>query len=138
MTESQNKARRVIVNHLAQAGPGAGCPMCCWQNRLSNVLFRQFLSISNDQYSTTSCLANLFQSSITWIVKKCFLMMREYHTCFSLYPLPLVFSLGTSDKSLALFSFHPPFKFLYPLKRSPSSLLFFRLKISTFPAFAHR
>ena len=46
-------------------------------------------------------LGNLFQCSIALTVKKYFLMFRGNLLCFSLCPLPLVLSLGTTDKSLA-------------------------------------
>jgi len=49
--------------------------------------------------------------------------------CFSLCPLPLVMSVGITEKSLALFSSFPPIMYLYTLIRSPLlSLLFSRLQ----------
>lgn len=51
-------------------------------------------------------------------------MFRGELLCLSLYTLPLVLSLGTSEKSLALPSLYCPFKYLYILLRSPPSLLF--------------
>jgi len=53
--------------------------------------------------STTS-LGSLFQCSVTLRGKKFFLMFRWNLLCFSLCPLPLVLSLGTTEKSLALSS----------------------------------
>jgi len=50
--------------------------------------------------STTS-LGNLVQWSITLRGKKFFLMFRRNFLCFRLCPLPLVLSLGSTEKSLA-------------------------------------
>ena len=47
--------------------------------------------------------------------------------CFSFCPLPLVLSLGTTEKSLAPSSLHFAFSYLYTLIRSALSLLFSRL-----------
>ena len=41
--------------------------------------------------------------------------------CFSLCALPLVLPLGTTEKSLALSSLHPPYRWLYTLIRSPQA-----------------
>lgn len=57
----------------------------------------------------------------------CFLMIRGNFLWSSLCPLPLVLSLVTTGKSLALSSLHSLFWYLYILMRSPLSLLFFRL-----------
>jgi len=46
-------------------------------------------------------LGSLFQGSITLRGKKFFLMFRWNFLCFSLRLLPLVLSLGTTEKSLA-------------------------------------
>lgn len=43
--------------------------------------------------------------------------------CSSLFPLPLTLSLGTTEKSMTLFSLHPPFSYLYTLIRSPEPYL---------------
>ena len=56
---------------------------------------------------------NLLQCSVTLVVKKCFLMFRGNLLWFC--PLPFVLSLGTTEKSLALSSLHPPFRYLYTL-----------------------
>lgn len=53
---------------------------------------------------------NLYQCSVILIVQKCFLMFKQCHLCFSLWPLPLVVSMGTSWKSLTLSPFHTPFR----------------------------
>jgi len=44
------------------------------------------------------------QCSVTLKVKKFFLVFRWNFLCFSLCPLPLVLSLGTTEKSLAPYS----------------------------------
>ena len=59
--------------------------------------------ISREGDSTTS-LDSLFQGSITLRGKKFFLMFRRNFLCFSLCPLPLVLSLGTTEMSLAPYS----------------------------------
>jgi len=56
--------------------------------------------ISREGESTTS-LGSLFQGSVTLRGKKFFLMFRQSFLCFSLCPLPLVLSLGTTENSLA-------------------------------------
>jgi len=58
------------------------------------------LNISREGDSTTS-LGKVFQCSVTLRGKKFFLMFSWNFPCFSLCPLPLVLSLGTTDKSLA-------------------------------------
>ena len=60
---------------------------------------RQGLSISREADSTTF-LGSLVQCSATLRVKKFFLMFMSF-LCLSLCPLPLVLSLGTTEKSLA-------------------------------------
>ena len=57
------------------------------------------LNISREGDSTTS-LGNLFQCSVTVTVKKCPLIFSQNFLCFSLYLLPLIFSLGTNEKRL--------------------------------------
>lgn len=55
-------------------------------------------------------------------VKQFFLMFRGNILCFSLCQLPLVLSLGTTEKNLARTSLHSSFRYLYTF-----SLLFSRL-----------
>ncbi|XP_074997864.1 armadillo repeat-containing protein 1 isoform X2 [Calonectris borealis] len=74
---------------------------------------RQLLNISKGGDSTTS-LANLCQCSVTLTVKKCFLLFRGNLLSSSVCPLRLVLSLGTTEKSLALSSLHPPFRTTTP------------------------
>lgn len=51
---------------------------------------------------------NLCQCSFSHIAQKSFLMFRGNFLCSSLYPLPLVLTLSTTEKSLAPSSLHPP------------------------------
>jgi len=69
-------------------------------SRLHRTASRRVLNISREGDSTTS-LGSLFQCSITLRGKKFFLMFRRSLFCFSLCPLRLVLSLGTTEKSLA-------------------------------------
>ena len=94
----------------AQAGPPtADCPGPCPDGF--------WISPKDGDYTTS--LGSLCQCSVTFPVKKCFLMFRGNLLCFSLCPLPLVLSLGTTEKSLAPSSLHPPFRYLCTLIRSP-------------------
>lgn len=45
--------------------------------------------------------------------KMCLLMFTWNLLCFSLCPLPLIMSLGTTEKSLNTSSLHPSFRYLY-------------------------
>ena len=81
------------------------------QSRLHRTLSRQVLNISREGDSTTS-LGSLCQGSVTLRGKKFFLRFRRNFLCFSLCPLPLVLSLGTTEKSLAPSSLHPPCRHL--------------------------
>jgi len=58
------------------------------------------LNISREGDSTAS-LGSLGQGSITLRGKKFFLMFSWNFLCFSLCPVPLVLSLGSTEKSLA-------------------------------------
>lgn len=65
--------------------------------------------------------------------------MAEWTLCFSLSPLPLVLSLGTTKKSLALSSLHLPFRYSWTLIRCCQTLFFPADWTSTaLPAFLHR
>ena len=96
LTESQNgkdwKGPLWIIcsNPSAKTGP----------SRAVRNLSRQVLNISGEGESTTS-LSSLLQCSVILIVKKFFLILRWNFIYFSLCPLPLVLSLGTTEKSLA-------------------------------------
>lgn len=63
------------------------------------------LSISKDGDPTIS-LGRLCQSSVALTVKKSFPMFRGSLLCFSLCPLPLVLTLGVSEKVLYALSLH--------------------------------
>jgi len=79
------------VDHLVQ-------PLCrsrVTYSRLHRTLSRQVLNISRERESTAS-LGSLFQCSVTLRGKKFFLMFSWNFLCFSLCPLPLVLSLGTT------------------------------------------
>ena len=73
------------------------------QSRLHSTAARRGLNISREQDSTTS-LGSLLQCSITLRGKKFFLIFSWSFLGFILCPLPLVLSLGTTGKSLALSS----------------------------------
>ena len=60
--------------------------------------------------------AVLVLSSLT--VKTCVLMFKQSLLCFSLLPLPLVLSLGATEKTLAPSSLHPLFRHFCTLMRS--------------------
>lgn len=64
--------------------------------------------------STTS-LGSLCHCSITCTAQKGCLVFMGNLLCSSLCPLPLVLSLGTTQKTLALSSLHSPFRYLYIL-----------------------
>ena len=72
---------------------------------------RQVMNVSREGDSTIS-LGSLCQGSVTLRGKKFFLIFRRNFLCFSLCPLPLVLSLGTTEKSLAPSSWHPPCRYL--------------------------
>jgi len=67
--------------------------------RLHRTLSRWVLNISREGDSTSS-LGSLGQGSVTLRGKKFFFMFSWNFLCFSLCPLPLVLSLGTTGKSL--------------------------------------
>lgn len=82
------------------------------------MVSRQVLNVSRDTDPTAS-LGSLFQGSAPLNVQKFPLVFRQNFLCFSLCPLACVLSLGTTGKSLALSSWHPPFRYFYTLIRSP-------------------
>ena len=84
------------MGHLVQPS----CRSRVAYSRLHRTLSRRVLNISREGDSTTS-LDSLFQGSVTLRGKKFFLMFRRNFLCFSVCPLPLVLSLGTTEKSLA-------------------------------------
>jgi len=97
------------VGHLVQTP----CQSRVTYSRLHRILSRWVLNISREGDSTIS-LGSLGQGSVTLREKKFFLMFRRNLLCLSLCPLPLVLSLGTTEKSLA-----PPLSCHWaPLKRA--------------------
>uniref|UniRef100_A0A8C6ZQQ9 Uncharacterized protein n=1 Tax=Nothoprocta perdicaria TaxID=30464 RepID=A0A8C6ZQQ9_NOTPE len=92
------------------------------------VASRRVLKTSRVGDSTTS-LGSLFQGSGTLTVEKFFLTWRRNFLCFSLWPLPLVLSLATSENSLSPSSLHSPFLNLYILIISPLSRVFVLMSI---------
>ena len=85
------------------------CPSRVTQSRGHSTAARQGWNISREGDSTAP-LGSLGQGSVTLRGKKFFLGFRRNFLCFSLCPLPLVLSLGTTGKSLAPSSWHPPFR----------------------------
>jgi len=83
------------VDHLVQPP----CRSRVTYSRLHRTLSRWVLNTAREGNSTTS-LGSLFQCSVTLRGKKFFLMFRRNFLCFNLCPLPLVLSLGTTEKSL--------------------------------------
>uniref|UniRef100_A0A8C3JB82 Symplekin n=1 Tax=Calidris pygmaea TaxID=425635 RepID=A0A8C3JB82_9CHAR len=79
-------------------------------------------------WDSTPSLGSLCQGSVTLTPKKFFLRLEWNFPWSSLCPLPLVLSLGTTEKSPAPSSFNPPFRSLSAFRRSPLSLLLSRLK----------
>jgi len=60
-----------------------------------------FENLQRMRLRSAAPLGSLFQCFITLRGKKFFVMFRSNFLCFSLRPLPLVLSLGTTEKSLA-------------------------------------
>ena len=87
------------VSHLVQLP----CQSRVSYSRLHRTLSRRVLNIFREGDSTTSP-GSLGQGSVTLTGNKFFLMFSWNFLCFSLCPLPLVLSLGTTEKSLALSS----------------------------------
>ena len=104
------------VGHLVQSP----CQSRVTYSRLHRILSRWVLNVSREGDSTTS-LGSLFQCSVTLRGKKFFLMFSWNFLCFSLCLLPLVLSLGTTEKSLAPLS--QPTAGIYCIKCSSESSL---------------
>lgn len=75
---------------------------------------RAILNAPKDTDSTTF-LDDVCQCMVTLAVKKCFLMLRQCLLCSRLCLLPLILSLSTSEKSLALSSLLLPLRYFYIL-----------------------
>lgn len=71
----------------------------------------------------TTCLGNLYQCSVTWILKKLFFIFRRNFLCISLCPLPFIPLLGTSELG-PIFLIPSLLILLYTLMRSHLSHLF--------------
>jgi len=71
------------------------CPSRVTQSRLHRTLARRGLNISREGDYTTS-LGSLGQGSVT-LREKFFLTFSWNFLCFSLCPLPLVLSMGTTE-----------------------------------------
>jgi len=76
------------------------CPSRVTQSRLHSTTARWVWNISREGDSTAS-LGSLGQGSVTLRGKKFYLIFSWNFLGFSLCPLPLVLSLGTTGKSLA-------------------------------------
>ena len=110
-TQSQNHRMFGIGRDLYGSSIQPSCRSRVTYSRLHRTLSRRVLNISREGDSTTS-LSSLFQCSVTLRGKKFFLISSWNFLCFSLCPLPLVLSLGTTEKSLAPSSRHPPLRYL--------------------------
>jgi len=99
-TESQNHRMLGVGRDLWGSPSPTPCRSRVTQSRLHRTASRRGCNISRKGDSTTS-LGSLGQGSITLRGKKFFLRFRQNFLCFSLFPLPLVLSLGTTEKSLA-------------------------------------
>ena len=95
--ESQNYRMLRGGRDLCGSSSPTPCSSRVTQSRLHRTASRWVLNFSREGDSTTS-LGNLFQCSVTLRVKKFFLMFSWNFLCFSLCPLPLVLSLGTTEK----------------------------------------
>lgn len=70
---------------------------------LHRIMSRELLNISKDEDSITG-LGNPYCCSVTFTLKKCFLVLRLNHLYFILCPFPLFLSLDTTGNTLS-----PPF-----------------------------
>jgi len=100
ITESQNHRMLRVGGDLCRSSGPTPLPKQGHLQQAAQDLVRWVLNISREGESTTS-LGSLFQGSVTVREKLFFLMFRQNFLCFNLCPLPLVLSLGTTEKSLA-------------------------------------
>jgi len=100
ITESQNHRMFGFGKDLCGSSSPTLLPKQGHLQQAAQDLSRRVLNISREGESTAS-LGSLFQCFVTLRVRKFFLMFRCNFLCFSLCPLPLVLSLGTTEKSLA-------------------------------------
>ena len=89
-----------VGRHLCGSSSPTPLPKQGHLQQAAETLSRRILNISREGDSTAS-LGSLFQCSVTLRGKKFFLMFSWNFLCFSLCPLPLVLSVGTTEKSLA-------------------------------------
>jgi len=127
--------RKIMQNHrLAEVGRDlwrSSCPTAFLkQGHQEPVAWDHVQMAFEDlrEADSTISLGYLCQCSENFTVKKCFLMLRRNLPHFNLCLLPLVLSLGTTEKSLDPSSLQLLFRSLYTLTRCPLSLLFSRLK----------
>ena len=132
-TESQSgEGWRVL---WGSSGPNPPLPQQGHPEQAEQDPVQEGLNISREGDSTTS-LGSLLQGSVTLRVKKFFLMFRRNFLCFSLCPLPLVLSLGTTGKNLAPSFWNPPCRYLQdPLSVFSSPA---KVKVSVVQGLAHR
>ena len=97
---TQNPSMVRVGRDLCGSPSPAPCRSRVTHSRLHRTSSRQGLNISREGDSITP-LGSLFQGSFTLRGKKFFLMFRRRFLCFSLCPLPLVLSLGTTEQSQA-------------------------------------
>jgi len=110
----------VTQSHKCRVWKGPTPAKAVSYSRLHWKALRQLLNIPREGDTTTS-LGNLFQCSTTLKVKKLFLMFIWNFPCSSLCPLPLVLLLGTTERSLASFSWLPYFRYLNVLFQSETN-----------------
>jgi len=96
ITESQNHRMVGVERDLCGSSSSTPLPKQGHLEQAERVLVQAGL-----EYLKRSRIRTLFQCSVTLRVKKLFLMFRRNFLYFSLCPLPLVLSLGTTEKSLA-------------------------------------
>lgn len=112
-------------SHLVQCP----CSSRAMYSRQPRTMSGWFLNISNKGYPTAS-QGNLYQCSVTFTEKKCFLIVRWNVLCFSLFTLLVVLSLDTTEKSLTLSSFHFSFRYFYTVMSYPFEPSFLWAKCS--------
>jgi len=96
ITESQNHITVEAGRHLWRSS----CPNSLVSQghleRVAQDYLQTVFGCISKEGDSTACMDNLYQSSVTLTVKKCFLMFRGNLQCFSLCPLALILSLSTS------------------------------------------